>query len=227
MKYGIALLGIITLLSCGDDQSTNDAKVQAQLDSMNQQLIALREQLKNKDSASDPIAVVDSNAIPVVPPPPPPPPVPVVDITKDPQFSKQSGDRETALFYYTGNKNKSVEITPWNEGKRTVTLYDPTGKVMYTFHDKRFSYSLTTRIVTFHSNGAVQKAIVHNNPGASNSWSESHITFGSNNEPQWREDIKFPQELTLEGNTKYYWDKNQKNWIKQEVVYEQPVPQPR
>jgi hypothetical protein len=38
MKYGIALLGIITLLSCGDDQSTNDAKVQAQLDSMNQQL---------------------------------------------------------------------------------------------------------------------------------------------------------------------------------------------
>ncbi len=227
MKFAVALLGIIIFIACGEEQTTNDAKVQAQLDSINQQLLALREQLKSNDNVNDTHAIKDSNEIPDVPPPPPPPPVPVIDITKDPKSSKQSVDGDNAVFYYTGNKNKSVEITAWNEGKRTVTLFDPTGKVMYVFHDKRFSYSLTTRIVTFHANGAVQKAIVHNNPGASNSWSESHITFGSNNEPQWREDIRFPQELTIEGNPKYYWDKKQQNWVKQEVIYEQPVPQPR
>ena len=226
MKYVVALLGIIILIACGEEQTTNDAKVQAQLDSINQQLLALRKQLKSNDSVNDPVAKKDSNAIPDIPPTPPPP-VPTDDRKKNPTPAPVVGGSETAVYYYTGSKKKSAEISPWVDGKRTITLYDPFGKVSYIFSDRNLSYSITTRLVTFHSNGAVQKAVVHNNPGASISWSESQITFSINNEPEWKEVTMYPVELTIDGNPKYYWDKKQQNWVKQEIIEEQPVPQPR
>ncbi len=226
MKYAVALLGIIILIACGEEQTTNDAKVQVQLDSINQQLLALREQLKSNDNINDTNALKDSSEIPDVPLPPPPPSPLTDDRKKNTAPSPVVGESETAVYYYTGSKKKSVEISPWVDGKRTITLYDPFGKVSYIFSDRNLSYSITTRLVTFHSNGAVQKAVVHNNPGASISWSESQITFSINNEPEWKEVTTYPVELTIDGNPKYYWDKKQQNWVKQEVVHEQPVPQP-
>jgi len=73
MKYAVALWGIIILIACGEEQTTNDAKVQVQLDSINQQLLALREQLKSNDNINDTNALKDSSEIPDVPLPPPPP----------------------------------------------------------------------------------------------------------------------------------------------------------
>ena len=119
-------------------------------------------------------------------------------------------------FYYTSSKKLSLLITPWKDDKRELIFYDPFGNVQYTQKDVRHSYSNISEVKSFHSNGAVEKILVHNNPGASMYWSESEITFGINNDPEWMAVMTYPvQHLEQNLNNHYYWDKKTGTWIKQ------------
>ncbi|MFM9984362.1 MAG: hypothetical protein ACKVOK_03970 [Flavobacteriales bacterium] len=119
-------------------------------------------------------------------------------------------------FYYTSSKKLSLLITPWKEDKRELIFYDPFGNIQYTQEDVRHSYSNISEVKSFHPNGAVAKISVHNNPGASMYWSESEITFGINNDPEWMVVMTYPvHNLEQNLNNHYYWDKKTGNWVKQ------------
>jgi hypothetical protein len=119
-------------------------------------------------------------------------------------------------FYYTSSGKLSLIITPWIDEKRKLIFYDPFGVVQYTQEDVRHSYSIISEVKGFHPNGAVAKISVHNNPGASMYWSEAEITFGLNNDPEWKAVMTYPvQSLEQNLNNHYYWDKKAGTWVKQ------------
>ncbi|MEP7171708.1 MAG: hypothetical protein ABI855_20210, partial [Bacteroidota bacterium] len=141
--------------------------------------------------------------------------------------SADNKNESASVFYYYKDSPKriSVEITPWINGRRKVIFYDPFGKETYRCENVRMSYTITTALKKFHDNGAVAQIEIHNNPGASMYWYETEITFDINNEPQWKTEIQKP-EMNLEQsmNNKSYWNANTKQWVKQEIIHEQPVP---
>ncbi len=132
---------------------------------------------------------------------------------------------DTIYHFYTNSKNVSVKTDPLNDhrGKRKIRFYDPQGKITFEQEDVFSTYSVSTEIREFHANGAVKSIMIHFNPDASMHWYETIITFDTDNTPLWKEEITYP--LTLESmmDNKFYWDKNKKQWIKQELVKEQPV----
>lgn len=129
------------------------------------------------------------------------------------------------VFYYSNSKNVSLEVKTLEQRSKNYTLYDPFGNQTYMFEERYESFSIRVEVVEWHSNGAVAKVVVHTNPGASRYWYESTYTFGINNEPQWKYDLRFPIETTsFQNDNSYYWDIKTKQWKKQEVIYEQAVP---
>jgi len=46
---------------------------------------------------------------------------------------------DTTHHFYVNNK-LSVKITPWNEGKRQIILYDLYGNIIYTHEEVKLSY---------------------------------------------------------------------------------------
>lgn len=135
-------------------------------------------------------------------------------------------DKETIHFYNSriGKDIISVRITPWKEGRRKIFLYDPKGNITFEREDVRMSYSDTASIERFHDNGAVAVLHIHLNPGASMYWYDTSITFSTSNEPEWKTATKHPSTLEELMDNKYYWDKKEKVWKKQEIIKEQPVP---
>lgn len=132
---------------------------------------------------------------------------------------------EQLKFYYKGNNKLSMEIIYLEGRSKDFILYDPWGKETYRLEHRILSYTETVEIVEWHPNGAVAKAVVHMNPGASMYWYETTYTFGINNEPEWRVSQQFPERtVTLPGENSYYWNKKTKSWVKQEVAIEQITP---
>ncbi len=135
-------------------------------------------------------------------------------------------DHDTVFYYYKSNpKHVSVAVSPWKDGKRSVQFYDPQGNITYTCQDVKMSFSLITQLKIFHENGAIAEIEIHNNPGASMYWYETYITFGINNEPEWKTDIQKP-ERSLEQymHNKSFWNKSTKTWVKQEIAKETLTP---
>jgi hypothetical protein len=131
-------------------------------------------------------------------------------------------------IYYYQNGKKSVVISPWVDGRRTTTLYDPWEKETYQFDERRMSFSIIAEVVEFHPNGAVSKVNLSNHPDASMYWYESTYTFGINNQPEWMYSTQYPQTtLTMPGDNAYYWDKKKGTWVKQEVAIETITPNER
>lgn len=132
---------------------------------------------------------------------------------------------EQVFYYYSNSKNVSLEVKALDQRSKNYILYDPFGNQTYMFEERFESYSIRVEVIEWHSNGAVAKIVVHTNPGASRYWYESTYTFGINNEPQWKYDLRFPLETTsFQNDNTYYWDIKTKQWKKQEVIYEQAVP---
>lgn len=131
-----------------------------------------------------------------------------------PVAEKKSSD---TTFYYYVNKKVSAKVTPWAEGERWVLLYDLYGKETYRHQDVRKSYTVFANL-HFHTNGAVSKMVITNNPGASMYWSETTITFSTINEPEQKtkERKPYPESPTIEQPWEY-WDKKTGQWRKQEV----------
>lgn len=131
---------------------------------------------------------------------------------------------DTTFYYYTNSKKVSVKIAPRNVygEKNKIQFYDRKGKVTFEQEDIHTSYSISTDIKEFHPNGAVARIVIHLNPGASMHWYETIITFDTDNTPLWKEEITYPMTLDNTMNNKSYWDVAIKQWVKQEVVIEQP-----
>lgn len=140
--------------------------------------------------------------------------------------SNNSFNQGKVYYYQTLAKQKSVEITAWQEdGKRKIYFLNPTGDTTYTIEDIRRSYSYTTELVKFHTGGACALAKISMNPGASMYWYETEITFDENNNPLWKREMQFPQESTAQSlNNKWWWNAKNKTWVKQEIIKEQEVP---
>ncbi|MBL0316844.1 MAG: hypothetical protein IPP69_14200 [Flavobacteriales bacterium] len=118
------------------------------------------------------------------------------------------------LFHYQNSKLISLRITPWKSDRRQLIFYDKKGNITYTQDDVRLSYQEVSEVKEFHSNGAVAKIQIHNNPGASRHWSEILITFDQNNEPEWKTIMTYPLEsISQTMNNTYRFDRIQKNWV--------------
>ncbi|MCW5908236.1 MAG: hypothetical protein KIS94_10275 [Chitinophagales bacterium] len=121
------------------------------------------------------------------------------------------------IYHYYVNKKVSAKITPWADGERWVLLYDLYGEETYRHKDIRKSYSVIARL-SFHPNGAVSKMLISENPGASQYWYETTITFSTTNDPEQKASERKPYEdLRVEPKPWEYWDKKTKQWRKQEV----------
>ncbi len=132
---------------------------------------------------------------------------------------------EPEIYYYKSFPagRVSVKTTPWKDGRRTVTLYNPSGEKTFEREDVRQSYSDVCSFHRFHDNGALAEMSIHLNPGASMYWYDTAITFSKFNEPEWKTSIKHPSTLEEQTNSRFYWDKKEKSWKKQEIITEQPV----
>ncbi len=170
----------------------------------------------------DTVVVVVRDTVVMFPPvvSPPPPPVVKQDTPKPPVLRKPRpkpalAEGDTTRYYYEIGK-LSVLITPWNNGKRSILFYDPKGALTYQQNDVRLSYTVTTQL-QFRKNGSVEKADIHENPGASRYWYQAVITFSDSNEPEWQTSQQMPVESLADRSNSYYWDKKAGKWIKQEA----------
>lgn len=139
------------------------------------------------------------------------------------QFGLPIHTEDSIINYYSNNKI-SVIITPWQDGRREVQLYNLKGEMTYRMEEARMSYQASVDLA-FHSNGAVKAANIFTNPGASLYMISETIEFSTTNEPQWRLSKKHPvRKLEDAAGTKYYWNKHEKQWKRQEIAECQPVP---
>ncbi len=113
------------------------------------------------------------------------------------------------------NGKVSVRITPWVEENRTITLYDPTGAVTYTFEDTRRVFSSVTHL-SFREDGSVSQAKTHLNPGASRYMHYSNVTFSNQNEPLERRAWKEPAESLRDDDNVSHWDKATQKWVRKD-----------
>jgi hypothetical protein len=128
------------------------------------------------------------------------------------------------IYYFTKSQKPSLIIEPWTEGKRKLLFYNHNGELTYTQEDVHMSYSISSTVKGFHSNGAVNAIEIHINPGASMYMYQSDITFDEDNIPLWKKDSQWPSRLEDYMKPPYYWDRKEKIWKQQEIVIEQPVP---
>lgn len=216
MRFFILILLAALLQSCVPRENKSNANVELlnKIDSLRSELKELKN-LQQKDS------IITDTIIKLVQP------------TNEPQkIVKQKKDTGTKRspsakpekiilpknivekFYYKNSKRISVIITPWLDGKRTITLFDTLGNETYRFKDVRLSYSNTTEIKEFHQNGAVSKINNHLNPGASMYWYDTDIYFDINNEPISKMELRQPASLDDYMNGKSIWNKKTKSWEK-------------
>lgn len=218
----LACLGQSNQNNAADEQLIQQAK---RIDSLEKMMNQMLQHLPSDSIVSTPIEV---DSIPHFKEEKKTPLMPSTAIEKqiEKQEVKQTEEPiENQKYYYKNSGKLSVEVIRASDRTEKFLLYDPFGNLKYEFEEHRSSYSVGVDIIEWHSNGAVAKVKVHTNPGASMYWYESVYTFGINNEPEWRMDTQFPQEsVTMPGDNSYYWDKKDKSWKKQEVIYEQVVP---
>lgn len=124
------------------------------------------------------------------------------------------------IYHRYVNGSLSVKITPWENDRRNILLYNLQGEQTYQLEEVRMSYSVSHNI-TFAQNGGVVKIETHMNPGASLNWYETTTTFDGINQPLWQVDETFPME-SVALPVKKYWHKIDKRWVRQEIVMCQP-----
>jgi len=151
--------------------------------------------------------------------------IPVRKVEKPTPLPIQAAS-EPKEYYYKGSKQLSLQIIGEERRSKDFILFDPWGKETYRFEQRIESYSITVDLVEWHPNGALSKAVVHTNPGASMYWYTAEYSFGINNEPLWMVSTQHPERtVALETDNTFYWDPKTKSWKKQEVSKEQPVHQ--
>lgn len=124
---------------------------------------------------------------------------------------------DTTYHFYV-NSDISVEITPWENGRRTINLYDLKGQKTFSIEEVKLSYSVRNTF-KFYDNGGVKEMVEHMNPGASRYFYETTITFNSTNTPQIKKTKRIPESIEdIQNQPTYYWHTKSKTWKKQEVI---------
>ena len=227
LMFITVLIIVISLTGCATNQKKEVDELKKEITRLQEDIREMKELLKESRTQKMPEKKIER------PEPVKPVELPPQEPTLNPQPQKietvkpvTTEEKEIVHYYHPrmGKNKVSVRITPWENGRRKMYLYDPFGNVSFEREDVRLSYSDTATIKRFHDNGAVAVLHTHMNPGASMYWYEATITFSINNEPEWKTKMKRPSTLEEMMNNKYYWDKTSKTWKKQEIIREQPVP---
>ena len=214
----ISLLIFIVVLSCSEKSNDNE-KLISKLDSIAKELESIKKISRAETvfiEKKETVAVKKNTPLFVkqVKPPKRATPKPVV---------KQIKETNDPIFHYFTNKKVSVKITPWKDGKRNIYLYNQEGEITYEMEEIRHSYSQSVKL-SFHKNGAVSKAEIHLNPGASMYWYETTISFNEDNLPIEKYDKTLPQQsINLEESFPSMWDKENRKWIKPKVNTIRPM----
>lgn len=178
-----------------ENNTNHDAaleQLRIETDSLKNEINALKKQAIKKDTLdrTSTIDSKDSTSRKAILPEIPPSEKKVV--LKQTQKAKKP---DTTFYFYTNTKKVSAKISPKNiqGGKIKIRFYDLKGNITFEQEDIFSSYSISTEIKEFHPNGAVQRIIIHLNPGASMHWYETIITFDTDNKPvvERRNNISF------------------------------------
>ena len=218
MKIIIVSAFCLLLLSCYQENnySNNNAHLEQKIDSLQEQILQLKKELSQPPLKKDSLLQTsikqnnsntkktDSVAKKTVPK------------KKQPSLLQEKKDIDTAYHHYKNGK-LSVKIFPWNNGKRRIIVYNPQGQITYEFEDIRLSYSYHTEF-KFRKDGSIENSITHMNPGASMHWYETIITFDNSNIPVTKEEKEFPLTRLEKIQLPYFWNKEKKQWIQQEIV---------
>ncbi|MBN2776569.1 MAG: hypothetical protein JXR36_02940 [Bacteroidales bacterium] len=122
------------------------------------------------------------------------------------------------IYHYYVNNSVSVKISPWENGRRMIMLYNLYGEKTFEMEEVRLSYSVSVNL-KFAQNGSVSHIHSHMNPGASMYWYETEIEFSTTNEPLWKKSVQMPMQTIEDAmGDVYYWDKKKNDWQKQEVI---------
>jgi hypothetical protein len=146
--------------------------------------------------------------------------------TQEPKTTKSKKIASDTIYHYFKPSGKlSVKIAPMLEGRRKIFFYNYLGEITIVLEDVNLSFS-ESHSINFRENGSVNNVKKHTNPGASRYWYECNITFSNSNEPEWMVCEQLPMESLDDffNKNKYYWDKKNKSWVKQEIVREQDTP---
>ena len=230
MKNFILFLPVAVLFtacnSCGAKFSRQQ-QLQVQIDSMQEQIKKLEEKnaivaidttRKKIETVSTATAETKVKVAPLTKPAPSTPTVTKPGILPGEKYPESKTD--TTKYFYSNNK-LSVKVSPWVNGRRKTWLYDYSGGLTYEQEEARLSFHITATL-HFRKDGSVEKMEIHNNPGASMYWYETVITFGTTNEPQWKTETRYPIQTLDDAGKSFYWDKNGKKWIAQDIVEEKP-----
>lgn len=225
--FAVTALVIFLFASCNSTVQPENKLLAEKLDSLHAEVAELKSLLEEKKKTTDTLLALPQQKDSITDTRKTQPLQHVITQkpkVKQPQKPKLTlPDNDTTYHFYT-NGALSVKITPWSEDSRNIYFYD--GRGVQTFHleDVRKSYSTTTSL-KFHPNGAVSVAEIHDNPGASMYWYETEITFDTLNEPlvKYRRQMP-PEHLDIEENLPWLWNKQKRQWVKQEIVKETSTP---
>lgn len=134
----------------------------------------------------------------------------------------QEKDTNTIFF-----KNGGISVTYGikRDSRQLIRIYDGKGNILFKFENIQLSYQVNTTL-SFRENNSVKAAETSMNPGASMYWYETYYTFDTDNQPLTKIEKRLPS-MTIEDamGEKYFWNKNTKKWIKQEIIIEtNPIP---
>jgi hypothetical protein len=230
-------IGILLLLSCND--AKDNSELIDQRDSLKAKLRLLTQELAKQNQSVDSVKLKSPASVekgnkqqepkqdikktkprqePVLTHPPTDNPVP------DNRKLKGTVSENDTVKHFYSNKKISVLIYPLKEGKRKYLVFDQGGNVTYEMESIRLSYSQSIDL-RFHENGSVRLAKINFNPGASMYWYETEITFNENNYPLKKIERQMPPSSAADDlNNRYFWNKDDKSWIKQEIIREYNTP---
>jgi hypothetical protein len=215
---------IVLFLSC--QPANNQKSLEQKIDSLNNQLGEIQAKLDStfykmesqKSEGIKPKSKVEAIKQTSKPKP--------IIITPKPIENKRKPIEDTIYHYYKDGKI-SVKVSPRVDGRQAVFIYGKKGELHLQLESVFLSYSVSHDL-RFRADGSLEKIKEHHNPGASMYWSECELTFSQWNMPQWKSCQQYPiRSLDDYNNNRYYWDVNNKTWVKQEIVREQNVPQNR
>jgi hypothetical protein len=240
----ISILIVPLFITCCNEPKDNSQLIE-QLDSLKIELRALTQQLAKQNQTADTLSKkqqppalkkeekkqpetkqetkqepkkTEPKKHPDLPHPPTDNPIP------DHQKLKGTLTENDTIKYFYTNKKISVLVHPLKDGKRQYLVFDQRGNVTFEMESIRLSYSQSIDL-RFHENGAVRLAKINFNPGASMYWYETEITFDENNYPLKKIERQMPPSSAAdELNNRYFWNKDEKKWIKQEIIREYNTP---
>jgi len=224
------LIASSLLFSCGDGPDTR--ALEARIDSLNREVSYLRDSLRYTHSTTTiPQHTEPAQPAPVETQPDVLSPKPITHqeqkTTK--QEEKPAPEPTPSTFhqdkgsieYYIGNpKRKSLEITPWKDGRRELRFYGLDGALTYVQKDVNMSYHITSEVVSRHPNGAIASIEISENPGASLYFYTTTIRFNTVNVPEWKTTETYPPTLENSMNNSWYWSVKEQEWKKQETSIE-------